>query len=58
MKVENFCDFHHHLFYGCLTVVNETVKPYMLKWDIIRCSDHHFCWVIYGLSPHIADYPE
>jgi hypothetical protein len=58
MKDENFRDFRRRLFHGCLTVVNETVKPYMQRWDIVRCSNHHFRRAIYGLGPHIADYPE
>ena len=30
----------------------------MLKWDVVRCCDHHFRRAIYGLGPYIADYPE
>ena len=30
----------------------------MQRWDIVRCSDYHFRRAIYGLGPHIADYPE
>ena len=26
--------------------------------DIVRCPDGHFCRAIYGLGPHISDYPE
>lgn len=58
MKDENFRDFRRRLFHGCLTVINDTVKPYMKRWDLVRCSDHHFRRAIYGLGPHIADYPE
>ncbi|KAH9975649.1 hypothetical protein BJV74DRAFT_862382 [Russula compacta] len=28
------------------------------KFHIHRCPDGHFCRVIYGLGPYIADYPE
>ena len=58
MKDENFRDFRHRLFHGCLTVINTTIRPYMQRWDLIQCSDYHFQWTIYGLSPHIADYPK
>ena len=58
MKDEVFRDFRRRLFHGCLTVVNTPVKRYMLTWDVVRCSDHHFRRAIYGLGPHIADYPE
>ena len=30
----------------------------MHDWDVVRCSDHHFQWVIYGLAAFIANYPE
>ncbi|KAF9790878.1 hypothetical protein BJ322DRAFT_998750, partial [Thelephora terrestris] len=57
-KDELFRDFRRRLFHGCLTAVNSTVKPFMLTWDLVRCSDHHFHRVIYGLGPEITDYPE
>ena len=58
MKDETFRDFRRRLFHGCLTAINTTVKPYMQRWDLMRCSDNHFRRAIYGLGPHIADYPE
>jgi hypothetical protein len=57
-KDELFRDFRRRLFHGCLTAVNSSVKPFMLTWDLVRCSDHHFRRVIYSLGPEIADYPE
>ena len=38
--------------------MNDTIKPYVTTWDLIRCADLHFRCVIYGLGPYIADYPE
>ena len=58
MKDENYQDFHHRLFHGSITAINKTVKPYMKKYDLIQCADHHFCQAIYGLGPHITDYPK
>lgn len=55
---EIFRDFRRRLFHGCITVIHEPVKPFMLDWDVVRCPDHHFRRVIYGLGPYIADYPE
>ncbi|KIO07297.1 hypothetical protein M404DRAFT_76045, partial [Pisolithus tinctorius Marx 270] len=26
--------------------------------QIMKCPDHHFCHIIFGLSPYTADYPE
>ena len=58
MKDENYCDFCCHLFHGSITAINETVKPYMKKYNLIQCADCHFCQAIYSLSPHITDYPK
>lgn len=58
MKNDNFRDFRRRLFHGCLRVINERIKPYTEKWDIVQCSDHHYRRAIYGLGPYIADYPE
>ena len=38
--------------------MNDTIKPYMTTWDLIRCANLHFRRAIYGLGPYIADYPE
>lgn len=58
MKSDLFRDFRRRLFHGSLVVINNPLKPYMTKWDIVRCADHHFRRAIYGIGPHIADYPE
>lgn len=55
---ETFRDFRRRLFHGSLTVINKPLEPFMHDWDVIRCSDHHFRRVVYGLGPYIADYPE
>ncbi|KAG2148684.1 uncharacterized protein EDB93DRAFT_1240462 [Suillus bovinus] len=34
------------------------IKPYMDTPDVAHFPDEHFCRVIYGLGPYIADYPE
>ncbi|KAF9222516.1 hypothetical protein BS17DRAFT_796388 [Gyrodon lividus] len=25
---------------------------------VMKCSDQHFCWIIFGIGPHITDYPQ
>lgn len=30
----------------------------MMKFDIVQCPDGYFRRAIYGLGPHISDYPE
>ena len=55
---EEFHDFKRHLFHGCLKTILKKLERYMTKWDLVRCGDHHFHHVIYGIGPYIADYPE
>ena len=30
----------------------------MTTYDVVRCPDGYFRRTIYGLGPHISDYPE
>lgn len=55
---ENFRDFRRRLFHGSITMIHKPLEPFMHEWDVIQCSDHHFRRAIYGIGPHIADYPE
>ncbi|KAF9779591.1 hypothetical protein BJ322DRAFT_1101760 [Thelephora terrestris] len=57
-KCKLFRDFRRRLYHGSLTVMNDTLKPYMTTWDIVQCADYHFRRAIYGIGPHISDYPE
>ena len=43
---------------GCLRTILKKLEQYMAKWDIVRCADNHFHWVIYGIGLYITDYPE
>lgn len=36
----------------------ESLRPGMIKPEVVRCADDHFRRVVYGLGPYIADYPE
>ena len=58
MDNDEFHDFKWQLFHGCLKTILKMLKPYMSKWDLVRCTDHHFRCAIYGIGPYIADYPE
>ena len=46
------------MFHGYLKKILKLLKRYMTKWDVIRCADNHFCRVIYGIGPYIANYPK
>ena len=39
-------------------MIHKPLERFMHSWDVVRCADHHFRRAIYGLGPHIADYPE
>jgi hypothetical protein len=41
-----------------LSAILQTLKPGMTKPEVLQCPDGHYCRVIYGLGPYIADYPE
>ena len=55
---ETFQDFRWRLFHGCLTVILQSLEPFMHEWDVVQCPDHHFRRAIYSLGPYIVDYPE
>ena len=53
-----FRKFRRQLFHSSLSHILLSLKPWMTKARITRCGDGHLRWVIYGLGPYIADYPE
>ena len=57
-NTEEFHDFKQHLFHSCLRTILKKLEQCMTKWDIVRCTNNHFCWVIDGIGPYIADYPK
>ena len=55
---EEFRHFKRTLTHGSISNILLAVKPFMTTPDIVRCPDHYFRRVLYGLGPHICDYPE
>ena len=53
-----FRKFCCQLFYSSLAHILMPLKPWMSKPKVTWCADGHFCRVIYGIGPYIADYPE
>ena len=53
-----FLQFRRQLFHSSLTHILMSLKPWMTTPRVTRCADGHWRWVIYGLGPYIADYPE
>ena len=60
-KYDNNMKFHqfkHQLYHSSISAILSTLKPAMKTPAVYRCSDGHFCRVIFILGPFIADYPE
>ena len=55
---EEFRLFKRTLTHGSIAHILLAVKPFMKTPDIVQCSDQYFRRAIYGLGPHISDYPE
>ena len=55
---EEFRRFKRTLIHGSITNILLPIKPFMTTPDIVLCPDQYFRRVLYGLGPHIADYPE
>jgi hypothetical protein len=55
---EGFRQFKRTLTHDAIANILLPVKPFMTTPDIVRCPDQHFRRVLYGLGPHISDYPE
>ncbi|KAG2107312.1 uncharacterized protein F5147DRAFT_746079 [Suillus discolor] len=51
-------NFRRQMFHSSLVKIFEAIKPYMDTPNVAHFPDGHFCRVIYGLGPYIADYPE
>ena len=54
----HFRKFCRQLFHTTLSRILTPLKPAMTTPEVVKCSDGHFRWVIYGIGPYIADYPE
>ncbi|KAJ7759410.1 hypothetical protein DFH07DRAFT_772220 [Mycena maculata] len=53
-----FRKFRRQLFHSSFHKILSPLKPHMMVPCVTHCSNGHFCCVIYGLGPYIADYPE
>ncbi|KAF8258996.1 hypothetical protein EI94DRAFT_1774037 [Lactarius quietus] len=50
--------FCHQLYHSCLDIIFALLKPYSMVPKVMKCPDGHFCHIVFGLGPYIADYPE
>ena len=56
---DEFRTFRKQLYHASIAHILQPLKPYMEeRYDVVRCPDHYYRRVIYGLGPFIADYPE
>lgn len=53
-----FRKFKRQLYHSSISAILLSLKPAMSTPAVYRCPDGHFCRVIFGLGPFIADYPE
>lgn len=53
-----FRKFRRQLFHTSLSIIFGPLRAAMLLPEIVKFGDGHFCCVMYGLGPYIADYPE
>ena len=57
-NTEEFRQFKRTLTHDAIANILLPVKPFMTTPDIVQCADQYFRCVLYGLGPHISDYPE
>lgn len=55
---QEFREFWRELFHGSITFILKSLRPGMIKPEVIRYGDGHYRRTIFGLGPYIADYPE
>lgn len=55
---EEFRLFKRDLTHRSIATILLPLRPFMTTPDIVLCPDHYFRRAIYGLGPHISDYPE
>jgi hypothetical protein len=57
-KCPEFCQFRHRIFHASLTLILDSLHPGKTTPEVCQCPDGQFWWVIWGIGPYIADYPE
>ena len=55
---EEFQNFKRDLTHQSIATILLPLKPFMTIPDVVQCPDGYFCHAIYGLGPHISNYPE
>ena len=55
---EEFQQFKRTLLHEAIANILLPLKPFVSTPNVVRCPDQYFRCVLYGLGPHISDYPE
>lgn len=55
---EEFRNFKRDLTHKSIATILLPLRDFMKTPDIVLCPDQYFRRTIYGLGPHISDYPE
>lgn len=50
--------FKRDLTHRTIATILFPLRPFMTTPDIVLCPDRYYRRAIYGLGPHISDYPE
>ncbi|KAF9218843.1 hypothetical protein BS17DRAFT_770427 [Gyrodon lividus] len=53
-----FRHFKKQLFHAAMTRILASLKAGMTTPQPMKCPNHHFHRILFGISPYIADYPE
>ena len=55
---EEFRMFKRDLTHRSIATILFPLREFMKTPDIVLCPDQYYCHTIYGLGPHISNYPE
>lgn len=55
---EEFRNFKRDLTHRSIATILLPLRPFVTTPDVVQCPDGYFRRAIYGLGPHISDYPE
>ncbi|KAI9568079.1 hypothetical protein HD554DRAFT_2022977, partial [Boletus coccyginus] len=62
ISLENIHNNIHRSHSGTVSVLAflaiSKIKQVIITPRVTRCVNGHFCYIIYGLGPYIADYPK
>jgi len=55
---EEFRNFKRDITHRSVATILLRLRDFMTAPEVVQCPDRYFRRAIYGLGPHISDYPE